>query len=407
MRFVLTSALKDLRRLRRDPLGLGVAIGIPVIVGLVLTALFAGGNVTPHGRLLVADEDQSFVSGFLAGAFDRGPMGKMITVERVERGEGRARLDRGDASALLVIPKGFAQAYLRNQPFEVSLVTNPSQQIVPNIIEETVSTVIDLGFYVQLLAGDQLRELSGGQGALSEAALSGSITTLWQRYGKVRAYIDPPLINVKTTVVERSAAASPNFLALFFPCLLFQSMLFLTMGLSADLWKERRQGTLRRLVSTPSRMEAVLAGKVLSVGLLLVAMGAAGLLAGRWLVGLDVSNAGTALAWIVCSGVVLFSLMLVLQTLASSERGANLLTNLLMMPLMMLGGMFFPFEVMPAGLAAIGRWTPNGWLLLEFKAVLAGSLGAGRLAADFAGLACLAALASLVVSRRVRARFLV
>jgi ABC-type Na+ efflux pump permease subunit len=338
--------------------------------------------------------------------FERGPLSQMIAVERVERGEGRARLERGDASALLIIPKGLGQAYLRNQPFEVSLVTNPAQQIVPNIIEETVSGTLDLGFYVQLLAGDQLRAFSGGQGTLTEAGLSGSVVTLWQRYSKVRAYLDPPLISLKTAVVEQRAS-TPGFGALFFPCLLFQSVLFITMGLSADLWRERRQGTFRRLVSTPSRLEAVLAGKVLSVGLLLLAMGAAGLAAGRWLIGLDASNAGAALVWIVGSGVVLFSLMLVLQTLASSERGANLLTNLILMPLMMLGGTFFPFEIMPAGLAAVGRWTPNGWLLQEFKAVLAGSLGPARLGLGFAGLAGLAALAFLVASRRVQARFVV
>ena len=408
MRFVLSSALKDLRRLRRDPLALGVWIGIPVIIGLMLTALFGGGSSpTPHGRLLVADEDETVLSGFLTGSFDRGPMAKMITVERVERGEGRARLDRGDGSALLIIPKGFTEAYLRNQRFELSLVTNPSQQILPQIIAETLSMAMDLGFYLQLLAGDQLRAFSGDQGALSDLALSGTIITLRQRYNNLRAYVDPPVIKLKTTVVEQRATASPNFAAVLFPCLLFQSMLFVTMGLSSDVWKERRQGTLRRLVSTPSRLSAVLAGKLLSVSLVVAAVGVAGLTAGYWMAGLHPSNAWAALAWVVCSGAVLFLLMLLLQTTASSERGANLVVNLLVMPLMMLGGTFFPFEAMPKQMAAIGRWTPNGWLLLEFKTILDGSIGAGRLAADLAGVALLGALAFLVAVRRLRVKFVV
>jgi ABC-type multidrug transport system permease subunit len=408
MRFVLSSALKDLRRLRRDPLAVGVWIGIPVIIGLMLTLLFGGGSSpTPHGRLLVADEDQSLLSAFLTGSFDRGPMAKMITVERVERGEGRRRLDRGDGSALLIVPKGFAEAYLRNQRFELSLVTNPSQQILPQIIAETLSMVMDLGFYVQLLAGDQLRAFSGDQGALSDLALSGTIIALRQRYNNLRAYVDPPVIKLTTTVVEQRAAASPNFAAVLFPCLLFQSILFVTLGLGSDVWKERRQGTLRRLVSTPSPLSALLAGKLLSVTLVVAAVGVAGLTAGRWMADLHPSNAGAALAWVVCSGAVLYLLMLLLQTTASNERAANLLANLFVMPLMMLGGTFFPFEAMPKQMAAIGRWTPNGWLLLEFKAILDGSIGAGRLAVDLGAVALLGALVFLVVARRLRVKFVV
>jgi ABC-type multidrug transport system permease subunit len=408
MRFVIGSALKDLRRLRRDPLGLGVWIAIPVIIGLMLTLLFGGGSSpTPRGLLLVADEDETVLSGFLAGSFDRGPMAKMITVERVERGEGRRRLDRGDGSALLIVPKGFAEAYLRNQRFELSLVTNPSQQILPQIIAETLSMVMDLGFYVQLLAGDQLRTFSGDQGALSDLALSGTIITMRHRFENLRAYVDPPVIKLKTTVVEQRATASPSFAAVLYPCLLFQSLLFVGMGLSADVWKERGLGTLRRLVSTPSRLSAALAGKLLSVTLVIAAVGVAGLAAGYWMAGLHPSNVWAALAWVVCSGAVLSLRLLLLQTAASNERAANILVNLLVMPLMMLGGTFFPFEAMPKQMAAIGRWTPNGWLLLEFKAILDGSIGAGRLAVDLAAVALLGALVFLVVARRLRVKFVV
>ena len=73
----------------------------------------------------------------------------------------------------------------------------------------------------------------------------------------------------------------------------------------------------------------------------------------------------------------------------------------------MLGGTFFPFEAMPKQMAAIGRWTPNGWLLLQFKAILDGSMGAGRLAVDLAAVALLGALVFLVVARRLRVKFVV
>jgi ABC-type multidrug transport system permease subunit len=42
-------------------------------------------------------------------------------------------------------------------------------------------------------------------------------------------------------------------------------------------------------------------------------------------------------------------------------------------PFALLGGSFFPFEAMPAGLAAIGRWTPNGWSVTVLKTILDGT----------------------------------
>jgi hypothetical protein len=40
----------------------------------------------------------------------------MIAVEKVQRDEGRRRIDKGNASALLTIPKGFTTALFENSP---------------------------------------------------------------------------------------------------------------------------------------------------------------------------------------------------------------------------------------------------------------------------------------------------
>ena len=76
------------------------------------------------------------MSRTIRGAFGNEPVSKMIAVESVEREEGLRRMDRGEASALLIVPKGFQNAYFRNQPVQLQLVENPAQRILPKIIEE-------------------------------------------------------------------------------------------------------------------------------------------------------------------------------------------------------------------------------------------------------------------------------
>ena len=403
MRFVWASALKDLRRLRRDPAALAVWIGIPVFVLLILYVVFGRGSVMPQGRLLVADEDGSLLSGLLAGAFGQGPLGKMLVVERVKQDEGRRRMERGDGSALLIIPKGFGRAVLLNQPCQLKLITNPAQRILPGIVEETLSIVVEGAFYLQLVAGDELRVLAGGPPTDQTIA---DVSVRFNRLGNSLArYLDPLLIEVQTKVEEEKASVRTNFAAAFLPGMLLLAVLFVAQGLSGDFWKERTSGTLRRLVASPQPLSWFLGGKLLAAALVLLAVALAGLACARWVVNMDVNYWLPAALWITFTGVAMFLLLGLLQLYASSERAGNILSTLVMFPLIFLGGSFFPFEAMPETLAAIGRWTPNGWALVELRSMLAGSLDLTRMGAVFAGLAAVCLAAFLVVLRRLRRGF--
>ena len=108
MRFVWITALKDLRRLSREPVAVLTWLAIPSFISIILTLVFGPGGAKPHGTLLIADQDKAIGATMLTNAFGQGALGKMLTVEHVAEAEGRRRMDRGDASALLVIPSGFS-----------------------------------------------------------------------------------------------------------------------------------------------------------------------------------------------------------------------------------------------------------------------------------------------------------
>ena len=111
MPFLLAAIKKDLRRLGRDPLALAISFGIPLVIVTLITLVFGGGQSAPQGRLLVADEDGTLLSQALTSAFSREPLSKMLVLETTGREEGRRRMDRGDASALLIVPKGFSPIF--------------------------------------------------------------------------------------------------------------------------------------------------------------------------------------------------------------------------------------------------------------------------------------------------------
>ncbi len=406
MRFVLASARKDLRRIGRDRIALLSWLGIPVFIGVLMTALFGRGSVTPQGRLLVADEDASLVSSLVSNAFTQGQLGQMFQVEKVKQEDGRRRIGRGDASALLIIPKGFGQAFLKSEPARLQLLTNPSQQILPAIVAETLSILLEGAFYLQLVVGDELKLIAQGPpvgaGSFPDKTIADLSVRLNRLGEKLGAYLDPPLLELETSVVEEKPGIRGGFAAAFLPGALFMAVLFVAQGMVFDFWKERSHGTLRRLVVTGSRVEAFLAGKAMAAGMVLAMVAVVGLACARWLVQMPVSQPLVAVVWMTLSGTTLFLLLAIVALAASTERAASMLTSFVVLPLMMLGGSLFPFEAMPEGLARIGRLTPNGWALAQFRAHLDGSAESASVAAAFAGALLVATVTFAACSRRLR-----
>ena len=129
MRFTLISARKDLSRLGRDPLALLTALGIPLVLVALITLVFGGRGATPQGKLLIADEDKTFVSRTIRSAFGNEPVSKMIAMESVEREDGLRRMDRGEAPALLHAALG--------QRLDRGPAPNASNPSTPARLEET------------------------------------------------------------------------------------------------------------------------------------------------------------------------------------------------------------------------------------------------------------------------------
>ncbi len=406
--FVVAMARKDVTRRFRDPFAFLLWLAIPVVLGGLMALLNSGGG-KPRGRLLVADRDGTFLSRSVASAFAQKPLAEMFDVETVDEDAGRARMDAGDASALVVLPAGFQRAVLEDAPAELEIVKNPSQHILPAIAEETLGLLTEAVFYAQRVAGDRLRDQvrriseasDGGANPWTEAFASDFGAEIHRTIERLSKYLSPVVLEVDVAKPpEASKEPGPSFGALFFPSMLVMSLFFLAQGLSDDVWTEKLHGTLRRAFAAPVTTGAFLAGKLVAAAGICLFVAVLGLALGGFAFHLNASTMPLAALWIVGCGVVLTAALDLLQLHASTQRAGHLLTNALGFPLMMIGGGFFPFEVMPAGFAAIGRRTPLGWMLEELKAILFARASAGDVLLGFGALA--AALFLIVALCRAR-----
>jgi ABC-2 type transport system permease protein len=357
LRFIGTVLRKDLVRLRRDPFTMLAWLGIPLVLAVLMNLVFGGRQITPQGVLLVADEDRTFGSGMLTGAFGYGELRKMLVVEKVSRDAGRQRIDRGGAAALLIIPAGFQSAALRKQA-HVQLILNPAQRVVPRIIQETL-----------------------------EIALNGPPAA-------------NPLVRLETTLKPEKSVRS--FATVFFPASMFMAMMLVANSLASDIWRERTLGTLRRLLVAPVSPAAYLAGRLLFVVTVFGGVAVAGLAAMRWLSRVPIYGTPAAAIWLVLTGVAFYLALLFVAMFASEQRVASMLGNLVIFPLSLVGGCFLPFDIMPAWLVRIGRLTPNGWSVSEFRTIVDGTASPMPIALGAAAMIAVSAIIFTLVLRRLR-----
>jgi ABC-type multidrug transport system permease subunit len=409
MRFMWSTAVKDWRRHRRDPVGIFMWIGIPLLIGGLLTAISGGrGGPRPQAHVLVADADSSLVSRLLIGSL--GQAGGIIRAETVGQEVGRKRIADGDATALLLVPKGFGTAVLQEKPAQLELLTNPSQTILPKIVEETLGIFIDGTFYLHRLVGEDLRQLAAGPpdgAAFPDQQVAQFSAKINQLVNRLRGYLFPPVITIETVKTEDPEEDdTPKSPALIFlPGILFMSLLFMAQGLSIDLWREREEKTLRRVTVSPQSLFGFLLGKVVSgVGVMFLVILIA-LAVGYAFFGVPVSSFPLAIVWSLVSGAFLMQMMTIIQVHSPSERAGEVFTMVLIFPLMMIGGSFFPFEAMPAGMAAIGRLTPNGWALAQLQRIIHGKVETGALMVSFAGLLVVGSVLFFISARRIRGAF--
>jgi ABC-type multidrug transport system permease subunit len=91
--------------------------------------------------------------------------------------------------------------------------------------------------------------------------------------------------------------------------------------------------------------------------------------------GIAWSRLAPALAWTVLSGAVLFLWFAAVQMLAATRRAAGLISSIIVFPLLMAGGSFFPLAALPDWIAAFGRLTPNGFVAEQLTAEITSAAG--------------------------------
>ena len=363
-----------LQSVLREKWGLFSWITIPIMIVFLMSFISGGGNQDEsRGTLLVTDLDDSFVSNLLINSLSQGELSSWIGIKKINAEEAQDIMQAGDASAWLTIGDNFADDYLKQRPTTLTLVKNPAQSVIPDLIESALMLFTDAGDYLQQLFSEELATIAGINNSdnFSDLEFTALSLSIRDRIEVFADSLDPLLIELKERAQEdKNTSTSVNFGLLMFPGAIMMALLFSISSLAMLIWADLQAGVLIRLNASSRGLNAYFLGQQWAVLVIFGAMVAVLSVLGGLYFGLPLRQWPLLIIGLVVSGFVMWQILLSLVLLMPSQRSANVVVNAAIFPILMLGGSFFPMEALPDWLAQIGLYFPNGYFLQAIKDAL-------------------------------------
>jgi ABC-2 type transport system permease protein len=357
MTSLLAITRKDLRLRLRDRSVIITGLLAPLVLALIFNFVFGSafeGEADFEPSYGIVSTNGGEAASHLAGVADSiGTDTQMFTT--VE--EAEAAVDAGDLDAVFVIPDGFDQSIQSGGGGQLEVIGNVASPTATQIAAAIASGYGLSLERVQLSIAAGIA--SGGDPALLVPAAIADQARTPVSVGSVEAAIRQ--LDGTTYAIAGMAVFFLMFTAQFG----FRSLL-----------DERRDGTLARILATPTSPNAVLGAKTLVSFLLGLMSLTVLLIAGVVLMGAHWGDPLAVGALVVAAVAAAVSISAVVSGFAKTPETAENQHAVVSVVLGMLGGTFFPIGQEGGVLSSLTALTPHHWFLRG----LANIAGGGGLA---------------------------
>ncbi len=272
----LALAQKDLKILFKDRGQLAVIFMLPLLLALILGLPYAAMKdpVTTTG------ETKLTLKAYLVNE-DQGSLGAQITevlediqTLRISRLQTQSQADKkvaeGEAAAAILIPPDFSARIESNQPVQIQLIKDPTQQgeaqAVAGILNEVLA---ELSARAEIEYGIRAVYAKTGvlEGSAPEIIRAAQAQTMGAIWTAVQEFQQNPVIAVQLESLEGKQVVLP-ISGIIFGCRtpMFATMFaFFMVGTMAEsILKEKETGSFRRLMAAPMHRVTVISGKMVA-----------------------------------------------------------------------------------------------------------------------------------------------
>jgi ABC-2 type transport system permease protein len=303
-------------------------------------------------------------------------------VEVPDENSARSAVTKQEVGAAVIIPSSLSQTALTGQGnAEIVLLQDPTLTIGPSVVKEMIGAFMD-GITGARISIQVVKNQLAVQGKPLDQQSMMSLATKYQDWFTIfqRSMFHSPqaaLIMRPPATSGQDPANSNNPMSQIFGPVFAGMMLFFAFFTGAyamiSILEEDEDGTLARLFTTPTNRTAILAGKLLSVLLMVLVQSLVMLAVGRLAFGIQWGTP-VAVSMNVFGQVVAASgLGVLLISFLKNSKQASLVMGGGLTVLGMLGGLMSGTTKMPAGFDTITLFTPQGWAMHSWKITFAGA----------------------------------
>ncbi len=373
MKKLLAIAWKDLLIIFRDRAALILMLAAPFALTLamgVVTGSFSSGSGGISGvrdiPLVIVNRDDGPLGAALVDLLASDELAELLqpTVAS-DATAARGQVEADEVAAAVLIPAGFSASVLPQdsaaapgEPVAIEVYTSPGRPTTAAIVSSIVG-----GFVNQVETGR-----IGGQVAVTQLIASGRLApqdaaATAMQIG-TRLATDPartePII-VRSTAAETEAPIRFNPLAYLAPGMALLFLMYTVSLGGRSLLAEQRDGTLPRMMSTPTSAAQVLGGKLFGTYLTGVAQLGILVLASAVLFRIGWGNPFDVLILILAVAAGATGWGTLLAAIAKTPTQVSSIGMALMLAFGILGGSFFGGGPLPLPMEILGRITPNAW----------------------------------------------
>ncbi len=380
MNLVRTLIAKDLRRIRRNPLAILIQIGVAMLLVTVIGLAFgpqakSGSGMSPI-KLSIVDEDKSVFTELLQNSLSSKEFSQYFDTHFLEREEALQQINDNELSAVLVIPEGFTDVFLKgsSQELELELIKNPAQSIYPAVVEEGTKALLALLNALARNFGDELREWR----AILESAeetdfisttfiVAGLLQDTADRLEEIEDYLTPPLVSFESRTRSDGSEEEQgdfNLYSWLFAGMAGMFLLMISNSLTSDIYREARFGTLSRFVTLHDGLWALIAGKMVLVTAVVLISATVMFVGAALVFGFTWKNPIPVAAVVFGYSVCAAGLTSCIASIASKEKRADTINTIVIMGFAILGGTMVQVDQLPGFIRDyISPHLPTAWFI--------------------------------------------
>lgn len=330
---------------------------LPIVFTLLLASETQSGNNNPRIRLVVVDQSNTVISQGILKELEKSTAVRpeLLTLE-----EATSQFDSRSASVVLILPAGLDLQAIQDGSATVDFRQQPNS-LNATVAERAVQTAIRRVSSAVNAANNAVKEAEVNGPFKSEADRQAYFADSLKLAQSIQADAPERVIVIEGSTPDQvkydpraNTSAGQLITWVFIPL----------FGISALFAYERQQGTLRRILTTPTTKATYLLGTISGQVFFALVQMSLLILFGIFVMKLNWGRDPLALFVILTAAALAAGAIgTAMGTFVKSEGQANGLSIMVGMVMALMGGCWYPIEMFPSTIQTAVKILPTTWAM--------------------------------------------